>query len=111
MQADRFSEVTFDQIDHCLDVLETKSAEYSFSGDRLEHFKNSAAEQDINPKQALWGMASKHFVSINGMCKADLKAKDLRAKNLWREKITDSLNYLFLLWALVEEETENANRH
>lgn len=102
MTLERFNQVVNDQVEHALAVLSEKGTEYSLSADRLDHFKDAAAEQEITPKQALWGMASKHFASLNGMCK-----NDARSKELWDEKITDSINYLLLLRALVEEELEH----
>jgi len=99
MEKTEFDSVVNDQFNICLETLEAKAREYVYGPDRLEHFKVSGAEQNIPPKAALWGMASKHITSIGGMCRTD--ASDL---SLWNEKITDALNYLFLLRALVEEE-------
>jgi hypothetical protein len=102
MKIDRFNEIVFDQMARCTTVLKTKGDEYALGSDRLEHFKDSASAQGINAKQALWGMASKHFVSLTGMCKAGTYSDAL-----WDEKITDSINYLLLLRALIEEEDES----
>jgi hypothetical protein len=102
MRLDRFNKVVNIQIERCLDTLEAKSREYVFGDDRLEHFKNAAAEQETTPRQALWGMASKHITSMSSMCK-----NGTGSMALWNEKITDSINYLLLLRALIEEETEN----
>ena len=45
-------------------------------------------------------MATKHFVSISDMCQ-DGKPHSI---DMWNEKITDAINYLFLLKGLVVEE-------
>ena len=99
MKLTDFNKIVDDQVERCLTVLEEKGKEYSLSDDRLDHFKDAAAEQDTTPKQALWGMASKHFASLSGMCKNGQSDMDR-----WLEKITDSINYLLLLRAVVEEE-------
>lgn len=99
MKLDDFNAIVNEQVERCLTVLTEKGKEYSLSDDRLDHFKDAAAEQDTTPKQALWGMASKHFASLSGMCKNGQSDKDR-----WLEKITDSINYLLLLRAVVEEE-------
>ena len=46
-------------------------------------------------------MISKHVVSIYDMCYSNLLHFELEQ---WDEKITDSINYLILLKALVKEE-------
>jgi hypothetical protein len=102
MKLNTFNKVVSEQFNRCLVVMAEKGKEYSLSDDRLDHFKDAAAEQETTPKQALWGMASKHIASISGMCKNGVGSIEL-----WNEKITDSINYLLLLRALVEEESEN----
>ena len=102
MKTDNFNVCINGHIEYCLNLLEEKSKEYTFGDDRLEHFKNAAAEQDTTPKKALWGMLSKHLTSLNGMCKNDSDSIEL-----WVEKIGDSINYLLLLRALVAEELEH----
>ena len=107
MKIDRFNEVVSDQMNHCVKVLAEKVKEYVFSDYRLDHFKNSAAEQGINPKQALWGMTSKHLTSLGGMCKAE---NGKYPPKVWSEKITDTMNYMLLLLAIVTEEV-NSEKH
>lgn len=102
MTLEQFNQVVENQVAHSLAVLAEKGKEYALGSDRLEHFKDSATEQEITPKQALWGMFSKHLASLNGMCKNGSDSMPL-----WSEKITDSINYLLLLRALVEEDFED----
>ena len=103
MNAETFDGVVQNQITRSITVLTEKSKEYALGDDRLSHFKNTAVMQDSTAKQALWGMLSKHLTSISHMCRSDSNDVDL-----WDEKITDSINYLFLLRALIEEENTNA---
>ena len=63
-------------------------------------FKAAAALQHCTPEQALAGMLAKHIVSLYDMCFDDGTHYDI---STWDEKITDSLNYLFLLKAIVKE--------
>ena len=82
--------------------LLTKKKEYTGDNtDRLSAFKMAAALQNCDPKAALAGMMSKHVVSIYDMCYSNLLHFELEQ---WDEKITDSINYLILLKALVKEE-------
>jgi hypothetical protein len=98
MQNDQFTEVVQEQITRCLTTLDCKNNEYG-TEDRLHNFKVAAVLQDVIPTQALAGMMAKHTVSVYDMCRDG--SRDLA---LWNEKITDNINYLLLLRALVEEE-------
>lgn len=89
------------QVERCEQTLQRKKKEYTGdSQDRLSAFKVAAAMQGCKPERALAGMMAKHIVSLYDMCYADRETFDMAT---WDEKITDSLNYLFLLRAIVEE--------
>ena len=89
------------QVERCEQTLQRKKKEYTGdSQDRLSAFKVAAAMQGCKPERALAGMVAKHIVSLYDMCYADRETFDMTT---WDEKITDSLNYLFLLKAIVEE--------
>lgn len=101
MTQSEFNVIFERQIRKCSDTLQKKSKEYTDSGpDRLSAFKTAASLQNCSPEEALAGMMAKHIVSLYDMCFAENKTFEL---DIWREKITDSLNYLFLLNALVQE--------
>lgn len=88
-------------MERCASTLKKKKKEYTGdSQDRLIAFKVAAAMQGCKPERALAGMMAKHIVSLYDMCYADRETFDVAT---WDEKITDSLNYLFLLRAVVEE--------
>lgn len=96
----KFNEVLKNQLDYCSELLAAKGDEYdSDTSDRLHSFKTAAALQNETPKQALAGMMCKHTVSVYDMCKGGEYPLEK-----WIEKITDSINYLILLRAMVEEE-------
>ena len=83
-----------------VDTLTAKAKEYASDGDRLHNFKVAAAVQGIAPSAALAGMMAKHTVSVYDM----IANADDYTMDLWEEKIKDSINYLFLLWALLHED-------
>ncbi len=88
-------------MERCAQTLQKKKKEYTGDNqDRLSAFKVAAAMQGCSSEQALAGMMAKHIVSLYDMCYAD---KETFAMEVWDEKITDTLNYLFLLKAVVEE--------
>ncbi|MCP4127754.1 MAG: hypothetical protein GY753_11905 [Gammaproteobacteria bacterium] len=82
-------------------VLGTKAGEYAHGGDRLHNFKVAAAVNDVPPEQALWGMATKHLVSVMDLVAGRLVARP----EMVDEKIGDMINYLILLEAILKEET------
>lgn len=106
-----FNDVIVSQTERCKSMLVAKGAEYApraakgSNADRLAHFKKAAVMMNSTPKAALMGMLSKHLVSVSDMCTDD---KDY-PKEQWEEKITDSINYLLILRALVEEEMHEEN--
>lgn len=100
MNSEWFKKVVKDQIKMCEDVLINKAKEYSDDSDRLHNFKNAAGMMGCDNKEALAGMMAKHTISIYDMCRS---GKDYSIE-LWDEKITDHINYLLLLKAVVAEE-------
>ena len=104
MTAEKFNDIINKQIDHCKSILCSKAEEYA-TADRLHNFKVAGALQGVSPVQALMGMMSKHTVSVADMCMSG----KLYPQELWDEKITDSINYLLLLAALVREENNENN--
>ncbi len=106
MTQEQFDKAVIDQLQHCMELLTAKGREYTQEMetvtelDRLSHFKKAAALMGQSPEQALMGMLSKHLVSISDMC----CEKYYFPKEMWQEKITDSINYLLILRAMIEEE-------
>lgn len=105
MTSEAFDAVVEKQYARCCDILCKKSDEYAdkVNDDRLHNFKCAGGYRNKDPKDALWGMATKHFVSISDMCQ-DGKSHSI---DMWDEKITDAINYLFLLKGLVVEEYQD----
>lgn len=94
-----FKTIVENQLDRSREVLLGKAEEYSSAQDRLHNFRVAAKLQGVSEKEALGGMMSKHTVSIFDMIRDD---EDISVE-MWDEKITDHINYLLLLRALVEE--------
>lgn len=106
MKITAFNKVVKEQLLTCEALLIGKGHEYApdavdeSSVDRLAHFKKAAVIIEGTPKEAVLGMLAKHLVSISDMC-VDGHEYDL---DRWTEKITDSINYLLILRAVVEED-------
>jgi hypothetical protein len=98
MTANSFKDLVNAQLTYCCDILTSKAKEYA-TEDRLHNFRIAAALENCSPIQALGGMMSKHTVSIYDM----INSGDAYSTKLWTEKITDHINYLLLLLALVDD--------
>lgn len=100
MTGEKFETITEKQFDKCRQLLIAKNKEYAGDQeDRFHSFKVAAELQHETPKQALAGMMAKHTGSIYDMCRGG----DYSLAK-WEEKITDHINYLLLLKAMIEEE-------
>ena len=98
MTATEFERIFEEQVERSRIVLVNKASEYA-TEDRLHNFKVAAALEGKTPEQALAGMMAKHTVSVYDMAESGLAYPI----ELWQEKITDHINYLFLLNAIVRE--------
>ena len=99
-----FNDLISARVKYCLETLAFKAVEYA-TEDRLHNFRTSAVMQDISMQQALCGMMAKHTVSIYDMCSEDRPLP----LHMWHEKITDHINYLLLLEAIVTEGARGTN--
>ena len=98
MTATEFERIFEEQVERSRMVLVNKASEYA-TEDQLHNFKVAAALESKTPEQALTGMMAKHTVSVYDMAESGLAYPI----ELWQEKITDHINYLFLLNAIVRE--------
>ena len=98
MNTTTFERLFEDQVNRSRSILVSKAKEYA-TEDRLHNFKVAAALEGKTPEQALAGMMAKHTVSVYDMAESGQPYPI----ELWQEKITDHINYLFLLNAIVRE--------
>ena len=105
MTTDELKVVFEEQVQRCREVLLKKGKEYTpDQSDRFSSFKTAAQLQHTSQVSALLGMLSKHIVSLYDMSFVGVERFDTA---VWDEKITDALNYLFILTAIIKEETQN----
>ena len=102
MQKEQFEYILKKQLHKCEDMLSIKGVEYSQDNDRLHNFHIAAEMLSIKPRAALAGMMAKHTVSVYDLCQEPA----LATIEVWEEKITDHINYLILLRAVVQEEMD-----
>lgn len=97
MQSEIFDELVAAQLRECQRTLSLKADEYAEDTDRLHNFRVSASLQGISMEQALGGMMAKHTISVYDM----IYSEHAHPYALWHEKITDHINYLLILHAMV----------
>lgn len=107
MNREKFIEIFEGQIQRCKEVLFAKNKEYGTAdvkeGEFLHNFYRAGAMLGQKPATALRGMLVKHLVSINDFIDKIERAQPVDAY-LAMEKITDAINYLFLLATVLKEE-------
>ena len=84
-------------------TLAQKAIEYSFDGDRLYNFNRAAQVNGTTAKKALWGMATKHLISVQDLVEGRLA----NTANNVNEKVGDMINYLILLEGTLSIERES----
>lgn len=96
-----FKILTVERFRACMDLMcGKKNEEYSRNNDKLHNFKVAGRILNCSPEEALKGMMIKHLVSIFDIIDDLPKLPD---EEILNEKITDSLNYIVLLEALIKE--------
>lgn len=89
-------------ISHCESVLIEKHREYATEDD-FHNFNVAAELQNVTPLQALIGMMDKHVVSVHDYVNEHAEGRKITLDQ-WKEKICDNINYLLILWAMVNQE-------
>jgi len=107
MNPKQFDKLLHKQIEIIKNVLSSKNKEYASKIDRLHNFKRAGNMLQCSPEQALIGMLSKHIISILDIVDKIEKEKEYPTEKVLNEKITDSINYLILLKALIVENKYN----
>lgn len=102
MTVNQFDRIVNEQINRCGDLLESKGKEYAPGADRLAAFKKAAALQNCTQLEAALGMLAKHLVSMTDM----IQSHEHYTTSRWDEKITDTINYLLIMRAIIEEDED-----
>lgn len=100
MDSKTFMEIVHRQMGVCEDVLFDKAEEYATDDDRLHNFTVAGNVLKLSPRMVLAAFMAKHTISIYDMLMSDQPY----SAELWTEKITDHINYLLILQAVLAEE-------
>ncbi len=99
MASEDFEGVLQNRISQMQSTLSGKAKEYASNDDRLYNFRRTAEINGVTMEKALWGMASKHLVSVIDL----VESPEAATRELIDEKCGDLINYLVLLEAVLIE--------
>lgn len=102
MNIDEFRVIVNDRVQRSLAVLTSKGQRYAANEDVLHNFRVAAMLEHSTMVKALTGMMTKHTVKLHDMLADSDKVTFSSAD--WDEVIGDSINYLLILTAVLEEE-------
>lgn len=97
-----FDKVVSARLDAIEQTLSNKAKEYSTDTDKLHNFNVASQMNGESREKALWGMATKHLVSVKDMIDGTEKNR-FPSNEMVDEKIGDLINYLVLLEACFKE--------
>jgi hypothetical protein len=94
-------EIAKELFQKCLDTLESKGRVYSGRVDAFRNFTSIADELGINRKIVWWVYFRKHIDAIRTYITCDYKDPEPI-----EGRIMDAINYLILLYGMIEQEKE-----
>jgi hypothetical protein len=99
MKQKEFEGVVNHRLEKCKETLGLKGAIYADKNDRLKNFYDGAALNECTPEQYAFMLVTKHIVAI----KDHIRDSRGMSEAFIDEKITDVINYMLLIEALVED--------
>jgi len=89
--------------------LVVKAREYARGGDRLSNFNTGARIRSKSREEVLWGIATKHLVSVIEMVE-DSESGVIPSQYMLDEKVGDLATYLTLLYASFQHRINNESK-
>lgn len=99
MTNEEFEKILKNRLEKIKQVLGNKAKEYASKNNRLHNFNVAASFMDETKEKALFGMATKHIVSVRDIVLNYERNGILPTEELLDEKIGDTINYMILLEA------------
>lgn len=104
MKSAEFEKHVEQQLENCRSVLINRARNYASREDRLANFKTAARRLNVQPETAARWYREKHETAMSQALDTiqEEGATEFRLET-WQEWITDSMNYLILLGALLKD--------
>ena len=106
----RFNDCIDNRLNECKELLLVKGLEYRRNNDPYHNFNKVSKMRNKTPEEALSGMWAKHLCSILDIIDDIELHNKIPSKELLSEKISDNINYLLILEALIEERRNNNDK-
>ena len=104
MYVEEFNKIVEERFDKIRETLIEKAKEYTVEGgDRFHSFNSAALMNEESVERALWGMLSKHVISVRDICFENTPVTE----KLIEEKVGDWIIYGFLLEGILKEKLKN----
>lgn len=108
MNEEQFNKFLEGELSRIREVMTIKST-YRTPENVFHNFDTGATIENKSREEIIWGMAIKHFISIQDI-RSGLKEGKLPSKETLDEKYTDLINYLLLEKASIEDKIEKQKR-
>lgn len=110
MTLEDFKKLCERRLEQCTGLMYgQKNAEYTRNDDKLHNFKRAAAMRGKEPEDVLVDMWTKHLVSVMDIVDDAITGRrPIPSQGLLDEKFNDTINYVLLLEALIEERKAKA---
>lgn len=105
MKFDKFSEAIDDIMKHCHNLLIVKGKEYTRNDNSMHNFDRGVEIEGKTREEVIWGMALKHFISIQDI-RSDIAEGILPTRAMLDEKYGDLINYLMIERASIIDKLE-----
>jgi len=103
MNKEQFDNILLERLDRIKSTLYSKAEEYSTDKDKLHNFNRASVINQESREKALWGMATKHLVSVLDIIHNTNKGT-YPTKEVVDEKFGDLINYLILCEISLKED-------
>ena len=107
MKAERFKELIEEMHNKSVATLLNKNSKYATPNDMLHNFDCGADILGGTAAQACWGYLTKHLVALRDM----IEKNDFHDREDFMEKCQDSINYIYFLWLIGNEELDKSENN
>lgn len=107
---ERFNDCIDNRLNDCKKLLLVKSLEYRRNDNPYHNFNVGAKFTGESSEKVLYGFLLKHLISLQDIVN-DVNESKLPSKEIIAAKVSDIINYMLILEALIEERRNNNDKN